>query len=110
MESPSPRAALSILAVASAAALLAGCTREQPSTYQGYVEGEYVYVASPLAGRLDKLHVKRGQTVEVKSPLFNLDTEQEFAAKQQADEQLNAALAQLADLNLGRRKPEVAVT
>ncbi len=111
MESPSPsRPALSILAAASAAALLAGCSGEQSLTYQGYVEGEYVYVASPVAGRLDKLHVQRGQTVEAKSPLFNLETEQEFAAKQQADEQLNAALAQLADLNVGRRKPEVAVT
>src|SRR4030095_7178426 len=111
MEYPSPsRPALSILAAASAAALLAGCAREKSLSYQGYVEGEYVYVASPVAGRLDKLHVQRGQTVEARSPLFKLEAEQESAAKQQADEQLNASLAQLADLNIGRRKPEVAVT
>ena len=92
------------------AALLAACSGEKSSAYQGYVEGEYVNVASPVAGRLDKLLVLRGQTVEAKAPLFRLESEQELAAKQQADEQLNAAQAQLADLRLGRRRPEVAVT
>jgi HlyD family secretion protein len=90
--------------------LLVACSGERSSGYQGYVEGEYVHVASPVAGRLDKLHVQRGQTVEAKAPLFELEAEQEIAAKQQADEQLNAAVAQLADLKVGRRKPEVAVT
>ena len=92
------------------AALLAACSGEKSSAYQGYVEGEYVNVASPVAGRLDKLLVLRGQTVEAKAPLFRLESEQELAAKQQADEQLNAAQAQLADLKVGRRRPEVAVT
>ena len=92
------------------AALLAGCSGSKSSAYQGYVEGEYVHVASPVGGRLDKLHVQRGQTVETKASLFELDTEQEVAAKAQADEQLNAAQAQLADLKVGRRTPEVAVT
>ena len=92
------------------ASLAAGCSDSKPSAYQGYVEGEYVHVASPVGGRLDKLHVQRGQTVEAKAPLFSLETEQELAAKQQADEQFKAAQAQLADLRVGRRKPEVAVT
>jgi len=92
------------------AALLAACSGEKSSAYQGYVEGEYVNVASPVAGRLDKLLVLRGKTVEAKAPLFRLESEQELAAKQQADEQLNAAQAQLADLKVGRRRPEVAVT
>ena len=92
------------------AALLAGCSDNRPAAYQGYVEGEYVHIASPVAGRLDKLRVQRGQTVEAKALLFSLEAEPEAAAKQQADEQLNAALAQLADLKTGRRKPEVAVT
>jgi HlyD family secretion protein len=91
-------------------ALLAACSGERSPGYQGYVEGEYVHVASPVAGRLDKLDVQRGQTVEAKAPLYALEAEQEIAAKQQADEQLNAALAQLADLKVGRRQPEVAVT
>lgn len=92
------------------AAALAACSGEKPSGWQGYVEGEYVNVASPVAGRLDKLMVLRGQTVAAKAPLFQLESAQELAAKQQADEQLNAAQAQLADLRLGKRRPEVAVT
>ena len=30
---------------------LAGCHRPASSGYQGYLEGEFVYVAAPLAGR-----------------------------------------------------------
>jgi HlyD family secretion protein len=92
------------------AASLAACSDGQPSGYQGYVEAEYVHVASPVAGRLVKLGVQRGQQVDAAAPLFELESEQELAAKQQADEQLHAAEAQLSDLKIGRRQPEVAVT
>src|SRR5262245_17178863 len=88
---------------------LAGCSGEGPSGYQGYVEGEYVYVASAVGGRLERLLVQRGQTVEAKAPLFALEAEQETAAKRQADEQLKATQAQLADLKTGRRSQEVDV-
>jgi len=91
------------------AATLCACSGEKPSSYQGYVEGEYVYVASAVGGRLERLFVQRGQTVEAKAPLFNLEAEQEAAAKQQADEQAKAAQAQLADLKQGRRAQEVEI-
>jgi HlyD family secretion protein len=104
------RHSYSVICVIAPAVLLSGCSGSKTVGYQGYVEGDYVNVASPLAGRLEKLLVQRGQTVEAKAPLFALDIEQELSAKQQADEQLNAAQAQLADLNVGRRKPEVAVS
>ena len=38
-------------------------TADPPNTYHGYVEGEYVRLAAPLAGRLERLHVARGDTV-----------------------------------------------
>ncbi|MBA2960545.1 MULTISPECIES: HlyD family secretion protein [Ramlibacter] len=98
------------LLVPALGALLAGCSGSKAAGYQGYVEGEYVNVASPVAGRLDRLLVQRGQMVDAKAPLFSLESEQEVAAKQQADEQFNSAQAQLADLKVGRRRPEVAVT
>ena len=88
---------------------LGGCSGDPPSTYQGYVEGEYVYVASPVGGRLDRLLVQRGQTVEAKAPLFELESDEETAAKRQAEEQLKASQAQLADLRLGKRNPELDV-
>jgi HlyD family secretion protein len=91
------------------AALLAGCSGDKPSEYQGYVEGEYVYIASPVGGRLERLLVRRGQTIEAKAPLFELESDEEAAAKRQAEEQLRAAQAQLADLRLGKRNPELDV-
>ncbi len=93
----------------AAAALLGACAPSGPPTYQGYVEGEYVHVASAVGGRLERLLVQRGQTIEAKAPLFNLEAEQETAAKQQADEQLKAAQAQLADLRVGKRAVELDV-
>ena len=100
------RAAFTLL---FAFAALAGCSPEGASSFQGYVEGEYVYVASPVGGRLDRLSVQRGQSIEDKAALFELESDQEAAAKLQADEQLKAAESQLADLKTGKRKPEVDV-
>jgi len=88
---------------------VAGCSGDPAPAYQGYVEGEYVYVASPVGGRLERLLVQRGQTVEAKAPLFQLEDDQETAAKEQAQEQLKAAQAHLADLRLGKRNPELDV-
>ena len=41
---------------------LAGCAPEPAGSWQGYVEGEFVYVASPLGGALTNLAVSRGAT------------------------------------------------
>jgi HlyD family secretion protein len=89
--------------------MLIACSGDKPSTYQGYAEGEYVYVASPVGGRLEKLLVQRGQTIDAKAPLFQLEDDQEAAARDQAEEQLKAAQAQLADLRTGKRNPELEV-
>jgi len=97
------------LALPCALLLVGGCSSETSSTYQGYVEGEYVHVASPVGGRLERLLVQRGQTIDAKAALFKLETDEEAAAKLQADEQLKAAQAQLADLRVGRRQPEIEV-
>src|SRR4029453_239909 len=46
-----------VLALLVAALTLGGCSAERPSSWQGYVEGEYVHVASPYGGRLERLLV-----------------------------------------------------
>jgi HlyD family secretion protein len=84
---------------------LAACGGSAPGGWAGYVEGEYVYVAAPVAGTLTALQVQAGQTVARGAPLFQLDDE---AA--QADAQLAAAMAQAANTTKGRRADEVAVT
>ncbi|HEX4824167.1 MAG TPA: HlyD family efflux transporter periplasmic adaptor subunit [Candidatus Polarisedimenticolaceae bacterium] len=95
--------------LATALALTA-CTHREPSSFQGYAEGEFVYVGSPVGGRLEKLDVTKGQNVEAGAPLFTLESVQEAAAVAQAEQNLHAARAKLADLGTGKRAPELAVT
>ncbi len=59
------------------------CTRE-PGRVQGYVEGEFVYVASPLGGTLQSLYVQRGTQVKAGEPLFALETQPEEAVRDQS--------------------------
>ena len=87
--------------------LFAGCEARQPVTYQGYVEGEYVLVASPYAGSLQSLNVARGQAIEIGAALFALEQGNEFAEKHEADEKLRAAQAKLENLRKGQRVPEL---
>jgi len=91
-------------------AALGACSRETPAVWQGYVEGEYVYLASSQSGTLTELDVQRGQTVAVATPVFALESVDETAARDEARHRLAAAQAQLADLQTGKRPPEVRVT
>jgi HlyD family secretion protein len=86
-----------------------GCTKHATNVFQGYVEGEFVYVASSQAGQLTELAVTRGQTVPPATLLFSLEAENETAALQQARELLLAAQSQQADLETGKRPQELDV-
>jgi HlyD family secretion protein len=86
---------------------LASCGPAAERPLQGYVEGEYVRVAAPFAGALQKLAVQRGAEVAAGAPLFALESENEIAARRQAEQQLQAAQARLANLRTGKRPPEV---
>lgn len=87
---------------------LAACERPKSEAWQGYVEGEYVLLASPYAGQLEKLYVRRGDPVEAGKPVFALEQEAERAARAQAEEQLKSAQAKLENLEKARRAPEIA--
>jgi HlyD family secretion protein len=87
-----------------------GCSSRPSDTYQGYVEGRYVYVASPQSGRLDHLSVERGETISVGHPLFDLDDEPEAAQERQAQQLLRTSQSRFSDLRTGKRPPEVDVT
>ncbi|PZX30367.1 putative biotinyl/lipoyl-carrier protein [Cupriavidus phytorum] len=90
--------------------LAAACGNDRTDSWQGYVEGEFVSVASPFAGRLDALSVQRGQQVVQGAALFALEADDERAARQQAEDQLRAAEATLQDLKTGKRPLEVEVS
>jgi HlyD family secretion protein len=102
------RSFFSLLAAAPIALLLAACTRPAPVGWQGYLEGEFVYVAAPLAGRLDSLAVTKGGRVAAGAPLFTLEQASELAAQRQAADQLRSAQSRLADLQKGSRPTELA--
>jgi HlyD family secretion protein len=73
-----------IACIAAAAAAFTACSRPADPRLQGYVEGEFVYVASPLGGALESLSVQRGAQVKAGDPLFVLDSGTERAARDQA--------------------------
>jgi HlyD family secretion protein len=105
MKSYSPaKAALVLLAVLA----FAGCTRQSAAGYQGYLEGDFVYVAAPLAGRLDHLAVTKGARVGAGAPLFALEQSAETSSLREAAERLRQSQARLADLRKGSRPSELA--
>ncbi|WP_228098311.1 HlyD family secretion protein [Chitinilyticum piscinae] len=87
---------------------MTACQRTGTTAWQGYVEGEFVAIASPQSGQLDALLVQKGQRVTASQPLFVLNAVRERSQLEQAQQQWLAARAQLADLEQGKRAPEVA--
>jgi HlyD family secretion protein len=85
----------------------AGCEKAPDNAWQGYIEGEYVLLASPYAGQLQKLNVRRGERVEAGRPVFALEQESERAARLEAEERLKVAQARLGNLKVPKRPPEI---
>ncbi|HMK43052.1 MAG TPA: HlyD family efflux transporter periplasmic adaptor subunit [Dissulfurispiraceae bacterium] len=98
-----------IISLTAVVLFLAGCADRHPSSWQGYAEGEFVFVATSEAGRLDKLFVNRGQQITSGMPLFALESMNEAAAVRKAKQDLNAATASLNDLKTGKRPQEIDV-
>lgn len=90
-----------------ALALLAGCSRPDPRHTQGYVEGEFVRVASPSGGQLLQLSVARGASVHAGDPLFALDDTAARASRDEAAHQVAQAAAALDDARQGARPTEI---
>jgi HlyD family secretion protein len=88
--------------------LLLACQKQDDGSWQGYIEGEYVLLASPYAGQLQKLFVRRGDQVESGKPVFALEQENERSARAEAEERMKSAQARLENLQAARRAPELA--
>ncbi|HEY1172009.1 MAG TPA: HlyD family efflux transporter periplasmic adaptor subunit [Verrucomicrobiae bacterium] len=88
--------------------LAIGCKPKSDGSWQGYIEGEYVYVAAPVGGTLTTLNVKRGDTVKSAQSLFTLESAAESAAVQEAEQKLAQAKAKRDNVLKGRRPTEVA--
>lgn len=81
-----------------------------PDPWLGYVEGEALYLAAPVAGTLASRPVERGGRVNAGAPLFSLDPRTADASAAQAAAQVAGAQASLSDLGAAReRTPEIDV-
>ena len=87
--------------------LLASCSKPSPDLLHGYVEGEFIQVASPLPGTVT-LQVSRGATVKKGDPLFALENDAEKSARDEAERRLTQAKAALRDAGKGLRPTEIA--
>jgi HlyD family secretion protein len=74
----------------------------------GYIEGEPLYMAAPIAGTVKEMDVARGDVVKAGAPLFVIDPQQSSDAVRQAEAQLAEAQAQAVDARKGQRPTEIA--
>lgn len=96
-----------LLIVAVAAALWFWLGRSDPADegWLGYVEGEAIEVAAPVAGTLARLDVVRGGQVRAGQRLFSLNAVTNEAETRRLEAQLAQAQAQRADLAKARQRP-----
>jgi HlyD family secretion protein len=78
-------------------------------TLSGYVEGEPLFMAAPVAGTVRTVNVRRGQEVAPGQALFVVDPAQVRAQYDAATAEAQAAQAQALDARKGQRPVELAV-
>lgn len=91
----------------SLVALAGACGDRAAMLLNGYVEGEFVLVASPYGGTLARLAVARGDEVKRGDPLFAIDDSLERAAVDEAQARVLAARARIENLSASRRVAEI---
>jgi len=101
-----------LIAVVAALALLGGWMflrtgqTGASAQWQGWVEGNFLYLGPDEAGRLVSLDVTEGQTVERGAPLFAVQSDIQEAEWQQAKAALEEAKAKLAKAQAAQQRPE----
>jgi HlyD family secretion protein len=104
--------ALRILVAVLVAAALAGAywyvarDDDAPRGFQGYVEGNLVFMAPEEGGRIDKMEVEAGDQVTEGQLLFALESSMQQAQRNEADARLRQAQAQLENLKAAQQRPE----
>jgi HlyD family secretion protein len=92
-----------------AAMIIPGMGPAQIPQYNGYMEANYVYVASASPGRIVAIDVKEGQQVEQGEQLFWLEDDQLGAALRATEARQAVAEANWRNLETGGREQEVNV-
>ncbi|WAC26011.1 HlyD family secretion protein [Ancylobacter sp. SL191] len=98
------------LTVGLLVATLAGCADAGPPRYQGYAEGDLIFVGPDEAGRLTGLAVEEGNRVTQGAALFTIDAALQQAEVDAAQASLAQAQAELENLISAAQRPqEIAV-
>ncbi|MGZ8997771.1 MAG: HlyD family efflux transporter periplasmic adaptor subunit, partial [Allosphingosinicella sp.] len=100
---------LGLAALALLAWLLFGSRPGEATTLSGYIEGETLYLSSPVAGTVEALDVRRGQHVAAGAPLFSIEPRQQAAQSAAATAEVAAAEAQAEDSTKGQRPIELGI-
>lgn len=87
--------------------VIPACENKQKDYFQGYVEGEYLHISSPIGGKLEILSVSKGKAVAQNDPLFQLDRTIESSGVGEAEQNLLRAESKLANLSKGLRPSEI---
>ncbi len=87
---------------------LSACGGSQENQYQGYIEGENTYLASPYSGTLMQLGVQRGERVTKGQFLFQLDENPQIMLLKKGGQDIAQAKHMLNDLNEPLRPQEIA--
>lgn len=100
--------ALSLFGLTAVWLQLAGCGHDNDNGFQGYVEGEYLYLAAPQAGYLKTLDAPRGSRVASDQPAFTIAADPDDQALAEAEARAGSASEKLQNLKQARRPPEIA--
>jgi len=97
-----------VCAIPFIAALFSACGTAAPLAV-GYVEGDYVLLAPIEVATVRSINVRRGDRVKAGASLAELEDADATIAAAQAQAALSQAMAQLADLQVGKRPEEIDV-
>jgi HlyD family secretion protein len=78
-------------------------------TFSGYIEGENLYLASPIAGTVASVAAVEGTRVASGQPLFSVDPATLIAQGQQAEAGLSAARTQIATAEANARQADAEI-
>jgi len=102
------RAPLAACLAVTSPLLLTGCGQPDSSSFQGYAEGEYVYLSAPQAGYLKALDTARGSRVAAGQPVFDVAADPDDQALAEAEARTGSANEKLKNLKEPRRPTEIA--
>ncbi|BCA96048.1 hemolysin D [Legionella antarctica] len=79
--------------------LLSGCENSSPLKFNGYVEGQYIYITTLIPGTLKLFSVEKGMTVRKNQLLFTLESDTSSQNLAIAQAKVEAALEDLRKAN-----------